>query len=115
LSMPTVAITSCFAGDWPILCDDVEEFVTGNRPAAVSEFGRVLATVLFADIVDSTRRASELGDQKWHRALDEHDRIARQIVAQHRGNLVKTTGDGILATFDGPGRSPLRIGVRGCG
>ncbi len=94
-----------FAGDWPTFCGDIEEFVTGNQGAVLSDFDRMLATVLFTDIVDSTRQVSELGDQKWHRALDEHDRIARRIVAQHRGNLVKTTGDGILATFDGPGRA----------
>ena len=71
----------------------------------VPDFDRVLATVLFTDIVNSTRRAAEMGDQAWRRVLDEHDRTAQQIVAQHRGNLVRTTGDGILATFDGPGRA----------
>jgi class 3 adenylate cyclase len=94
-----------FAGDQPTLCGDIQEFVTGGREPTSSEVDRVLATVLFTDIVDSTHRASEMGDQAWHRVLDEHDRIARKIVAQHRGKLVKTTGDGILATFDGPGRA----------
>jgi class 3 adenylate cyclase/pimeloyl-ACP methyl ester carboxylesterase len=94
-----------FAGDWPTLCSDIEEFVTGQRGTTVPNFDRVLATVLFTDIVDSTRRAAEIGDQAWHRVLDEHDRTAQQIVAQHRGNLVRTTGDGVLATFDGPGRA----------
>ena len=65
----------------------------------------VLATVLFTDIVDSTRRAAELGDQKWRGVLDSHDQLAKQSVERHRGTLVKTTGDGILATFDGPGRA----------
>jgi class 3 adenylate cyclase/pimeloyl-ACP methyl ester carboxylesterase len=94
-----------FAGDWPSLCGDIEEFVTGHRVTTVPDFDRVLATVLFTDIVNSTRRAAEMGDQAWRRVLDEHDRTAQQIVAQHRGNLVRTTGDGILATFDGPGRA----------
>jgi class 3 adenylate cyclase/pimeloyl-ACP methyl ester carboxylesterase len=94
-----------FAGDWPTLCGDIEEFVTGHRETTLSDFDRMLATVLFTDIVDSTRRASDMGDQLWRRLLDEHDRMAQQIVTQHRGNLIKTMGDGILATFDGPGRA----------
>jgi class 3 adenylate cyclase len=94
-----------FAGDWPTLCGDIEEFVTGNRGTTPPDFDRVLATVLFTDVVGSTRRAAEMGDQAWRRLLDEHDRTARRLVAQHRGTLVKTTGDGILATFDGPGRA----------
>ncbi|WP_349525675.1 adenylate/guanylate cyclase domain-containing protein [Bradyrhizobium sp. Rc2d] len=94
-----------FPGDRPRLCGDIEEFVTGHREATAPDFDRVLATVLFADIVDSTRRAAEMGDQAWRRMLDEHDQAAQRIVVQHRGNLVKTTGDGILATFDGPGRA----------
>ncbi|MET4296119.1 hypothetical protein ABIB06_001993 [Bradyrhizobium sp. LB8.2] len=92
-----------FPGDRPRLCGDIEEFVTGHRETTASDVNRVLATVLFADIVDSTRRAAEMGDQAWRRVLDEHDRAAQRIVVQHRGNLIKTTGDGILATFDGPG------------
>jgi class 3 adenylate cyclase len=60
---------------------------------------------MFTDIVDSTRSAAEMGDQQWRRLLDSHDRIAKQAVEKHRGNLIKTTGDGILATFDGPGRA----------
>lgn len=84
---------------------DIEEFVTGRREAVVDEVERVLATVLFTDIVDSTKQAVSLGDSNWHRLLDEHDKIARRAVEQHRGRLVKMTGDGILATFDGPGRA----------
>lgn len=93
-----------FPGDQARLCGDIEEFVTGFREAPAPDFDRVLATVLFTDIVDSTRRAAEIGDQAWRQLLDEHDQAAKQIVTQHRGNLIKTTGDGILATFDGPGR-----------
>jgi class 3 adenylate cyclase len=66
---------------------------------------RVLATVLFTDIVDSTRSSAEMGDWRWRNVLDDHDRLARQIVSQHRGNIIKMTGDGLLATFDGPSRA----------
>jgi class 3 adenylate cyclase/pimeloyl-ACP methyl ester carboxylesterase len=96
---------ACFAGACEGLIGDVEEFVTGHRDGAVSETDRVLATVLFTDIVGSTRMAVEVGDQRWHELLDRHDRLARQTVEKHRGNFVKSTGDGILATFDGPGRA----------
>ena len=92
-------------GDTDALVSDVEEFVTGARESSTSEFERVLATVLFTDIVDSTRSAASLGDQVWRRLLDNHDQLAIQIVAKHRGNLIKTTGDGVLTTFDGPGRA----------
>jgi class 3 adenylate cyclase/pimeloyl-ACP methyl ester carboxylesterase len=96
-----------FAGDMRSLSGDIEEFITGDRAATAAphDFDRVLATVLFTNIVGSTRRAAEAGDQVWRRLLEEHDRAARRAVAQHRGTLVKTTGDGILATFDGPGRA----------
>ena len=86
-----------------VVLGEIEEFLTGSRHAP--EPDRVLATVLFTDIVDSTKRAAEMGDHSWRRVLDEHDRTARQMVEKYRGNLVKTTGDGILATFDGPGRA----------
>jgi pimeloyl-ACP methyl ester carboxylesterase len=95
-----------FAGDTAALCGDIQEFVTGDRATAAPEdLDRVLATVLFTDIVGSTRRAADVGDHAWRRLLDEHDRTARRTVAHHRGTLVRTTGDGILATFDGPGRA----------
>jgi class 3 adenylate cyclase/pimeloyl-ACP methyl ester carboxylesterase len=96
---------ACFAGACEGLIGDIEEFVTGHRDGAVSETDRVLATVLFTDIVGSTRMAVEVGDQRWHELLDRHDRLAKQTVEKHRGNFVKSTGDGILATFDGPGRA----------
>jgi class 3 adenylate cyclase/pimeloyl-ACP methyl ester carboxylesterase len=83
---------------------DIEEFVTGHRQSSSDDLDRVLATVLFTDIVDSTRSAAEAGDKAWRRLLDSHDQLARQIVEKHRGTLVKSTGDGILATFDGPAR-----------
>ena len=82
--------------------DLIEEFLTGVRRAA--EPNRVLATVLFTDIVDSTKIASRLGDRRWRELLNTHDDVARQTVEEFGGRLVQTTGDGILATFDGPGR-----------
>jgi class 3 adenylate cyclase len=94
-----------WTGDTAPMLGDIEEFLTGQREHAAGDLERVLATVLFTDIVDSTRRAAELGDQKWRGVLDSHDRLALQAVERHRGTLVKTTGDGILATFDGPGRA----------
>ena len=66
---------------------------------------RVLATVLFTDIVDSTVLASELGDSRWRNVLDAHQRIASREIARYRGREVKFTGDGFLATFDGPARA----------
>ena len=94
-----------WTGDPENKLGDIEEFITGHRDHGTPEFERVLATVLFTDIVESTRSAAEMGDQRWHRLLDEHDELAQQIVDKHRGHLVKSTGDGILATFDGPGRA----------
>ena len=92
-------------GEVDAMLGDVEEFVTGHRESSVEDLERILATVLFTDIVDSTRNAVEKGDQQWRRLLDDHDRLARQTVEKHRGTLIKSTGDGILATFDGPGRA----------
>jgi class 3 adenylate cyclase len=94
-----------WSGDVEALLGDIEEFITGHRETESADLERILATVLFTDIVDSTRRAAEMGDQNWRRLLDSHDQLARQTVERHRGNLIKNTGDGILATFDGPGRA----------
>lgn len=94
------------AEHYPSMVADIEEFVTGTRPEPeVHDDERVLATVLFTDIVDSTARAGAMGDAAWRRLLDEHDRIVRRLVEQHRGRVVKSTGDGVLAIFDGPGRA----------
>jgi class 3 adenylate cyclase len=81
----------------------IEEFVTGTRPRARAD--RVLASVLFTDIVGSTERASELGDERWKELLAVHDGTAYRMIDDWRGELVKTTGDGVLARFDGPGRA----------
>jgi class 3 adenylate cyclase len=94
-----------WSGDVEAFLGDIEEFVTGSRDRSSVEIERVLATVLFTDIVDSTRSAAAMGDHAWRRLLDNHDQMARQTVEKFRGNLIKTTGDGILATFDGPGRA----------
>jgi class 3 adenylate cyclase len=82
--------------------DLIQQFLTGvHRPVEPS---RVLATVLFSDIVASTERAGRLGDRRWRELLNVHDELARRLVEEFGGRLVKTTGDGLLATFDGPGR-----------
>jgi pimeloyl-ACP methyl ester carboxylesterase len=94
-----------WVGDTEPMLGDIEEFITGHRDHGVIELERVLATVMFTDIVDSTRSAAAMGDQRWRRMLDDHDQLAQQMIGRHRGNLVKSTGDGILATFDGPGRA----------
>ncbi|MCA6100263.1 adenylate/guanylate cyclase domain-containing protein [Bradyrhizobium australafricanum] len=94
-----------WVGETEAMLGDIEEFVTGHRDGGDAELDRVLATVLFTDIVDSTRSAATMGDHRWRRLLDDHDQLAQQVVGRHRGHLVKSTGDGILATFDGPGRA----------
>jgi class 3 adenylate cyclase/pimeloyl-ACP methyl ester carboxylesterase len=91
-----------WVGDADGLLDEMEEFLTGARPAPTKE--RVLATVLFTDIVDSTRKAAELGDARWRELLSKHNSFARKEISRYRGREVKTTGDGFLATFDGPAR-----------
>lgn len=85
------------------LASDIEEFVTGARRPAHSD--RVLATVLFTDFVGSTPKLAEVGDEKWRQLLDEHDTIVARELDLHRGRMVNTTGDGVLATFDGPARA----------
>jgi len=87
------------------LVDEVEEFLTGTRASADPD--RLLATVLFTDIVDSTARAVEVGDTRWRALLDEHDSIVRQQLARFGGREIDTTGDGFLATFDRPGSAIL--------
>ncbi|MEX2557192.1 MAG: adenylate/guanylate cyclase domain-containing protein [Actinomycetota bacterium] len=81
----------------------LREFLTGAR--GEPDVDRVLATVLFTDIVNSTALAAEVGDRQWRRLLDRHDRTARAEVERYRGRFVKSTGDGLLATFDAPTRA----------
>jgi class 3 adenylate cyclase len=90
-------------GDVKSIINETEEFLTGHRHEHVPD--RVLATVLFTDIVDSTRRAAELGDRRWRELLERHDELTRADLARFQGREVKHTGDGFLATFDGPTRA----------
>jgi pimeloyl-ACP methyl ester carboxylesterase/class 3 adenylate cyclase len=92
-----------FIGNADRILDEVEEFLTGFRRAA--EHDRVLATVLFTDIVGSTQRAAVLGDAAWHELRDAHDAIVRSEIHRHRGREIDAAGDGFLATFDGPARA----------
>jgi class 3 adenylate cyclase len=92
-----------WAGDQDALVGEVQEFVTGARP--VTEPDRVLATILFTDIVGSTRLAAEHGDRAWRELLERHHALVRSELARFRGREVDTAGDGFLAVFDGPGRA----------
>ena len=92
-----------FLGDVDAIFDELQEFLTGARRNAAVD--RMLATVLFTDIVDSTRRVAELGDRRWRELLGEHDALVRRELERFRGREVKTVGDGFLATFDGPARA----------
>ncbi len=89
--------------DWRASFQEIAKFLTGAQPDMTDD--RVLATVLFTDIVDSTRRAAEIGDRDWHALLDAHDAVVRAQLARFRGREVSTAGDGFLATFDGPQRA----------
>jgi class 3 adenylate cyclase len=90
-------------GDSEAIVGEIEEFLTGARHDR--EPDRMLATVMFTDIVDSTRRAAELGDRPWRELLERHDALIRRGLERHRGREVKRTGDGFLVTFDGPARA----------
>jgi len=91
-----------WAGDQDAMLGEIEEFLTGTR--ADPEPDRVLSTVLFTDIVDSTRRAADLGDRQWHELVDEHHSRVRRQLGQFRGREIDTAGDGFFASFDGPAR-----------
>jgi class 3 adenylate cyclase len=92
-----------FFGDARI-AEEIDRFLGADAAAAVSD-DRVLASVLFTDLVDSTTMAARLGDQRWRAVLDDHDELVDHCLSRFRGRLVKSTGDGILATFDGPARA----------
>ncbi len=105
-------------GDVDTLTGEIEEFLTGRRQER--EPDRMLATVLFTDICRSTERAAEMGDSAWRRLLGHHDELVRRELARHRGREVKHTGDGFLATFDGPARgvrcaSAISRGIKSLG
>lgn len=100
------------------ILDEIEEFVTGTRREREPE--RMLATILFTDIVGSTERAATAGDREWRRLLERHDQLVRAELARHRGREIKQTGDGFFAAFDGPARavecaSAITTGVRPLG
>jgi class 3 adenylate cyclase len=107
-----------WVGDQDTLLDEVEEFLTGTRP--MREPNRVLATVLFTDLVGSTQRAAELGDRRWRELLDAHETAVRRELVRFGGREVDTAGDGVFATFDGPARAiraacAIRDSVRNLG
>jgi class 3 adenylate cyclase len=92
-----------FVGDQEAILDEIEEFLTGARHHA--EVDRVLATVLFTDMVGSTERSAALGDKRWSDLLEAHNRVMREELGRFRGHEVDTAGDGFFATFDGPARA----------
>jgi class 3 adenylate cyclase len=92
-----------FAGRADEILDEVEEFITGIRPVPVLD--RVLATILFIDIVGSTEQASAVGDRLWRESLNRYDELVHRHLGRFRGRYIKATGDGTLATFDGPARA----------
>jgi class 3 adenylate cyclase len=107
-----------FVGDTGPLLDAIEEFVTGRLPA--HEIDRVLATVLFTDVVGSTDQVAGMGDRRWSELLATHDGLTRAELERFRGREIRATGDGFLATFDGPGRAvrcacAIRDAVRAIG
>jgi class 3 adenylate cyclase len=107
-----------WVGDQDTLLDEIQEFVTGVRPAPAVD--RVLSTIMFTDIVGSTELAARLGDQGWKGLLEQHNALARKELSRFRGREEKMTGDGFFATFDGPARaircaSSIRDGVRPLG
>ena len=94
-----------FHGDWNTkgLPSEAVSFLAGEAPQSATD--RMLATVLFTDIVSSTETDVRVGDHRWRELLDQHEQVAMRRITRHRGRLVKTTGDGLLATFDGPARA----------
>ena len=96
-----------FLGDAESVVGELEEFLTGGRASAVRD--RVLATVLFTDICSSTETAARMGDRAWRDVLGEHDRLVGDVIERYAGRSVKSIGDGVLATFDGPARA-IRAG-----
>jgi class 3 adenylate cyclase len=97
------ADVAVFAGDSDAIVDAIEEFITGQPAVRVPD--RAFATVLMTDMVESTDLAVRLGHTRWRTVIDRHDAISRNIVERHGGEVVRTTGDGVLATFDGPERA----------
>jgi class 3 adenylate cyclase/pimeloyl-ACP methyl ester carboxylesterase len=103
VELPGRNVYHFFEPDWRASFQEIAEFLTGHQAEVPDD--RVLATVLFTDIVDSTRRAAQIGDRDWHALLDAHDAVVRSQLARFRGREVNTSGDGFLAMFDGPQRA----------
>ena len=97
-----------WVGDSESIVNEIQEFLTGEQPPI--EIDRVLATVLFTDIVDSTKRTAEMGDSRWKDVLDIHNAVMVKEINRFRGRAIRSTGDGYLAVFDGPGRA-IRCGT----
>jgi pimeloyl-ACP methyl ester carboxylesterase len=101
-------------GDQDAVLDEIEEFLTGTRPHPALD--RVLATVLFTDIVGSTELLADLGDRRWRALLDQHNAVVRRELGRFRGRELNTAGDGFLATFDGPARAvACAVSIRDAG
>lgn len=92
-----------WVGRADLVLDEIEEFLTGSRDRGHGN--RILATVVFTDIVGSTSRAAQLGDARWREVLERHEALVRRQLERYRGRAIKTMGDGFLATFDGPARA----------
>ena len=92
-----------WAGDQDSVLEEIQEFLTGERTTPEPE--RVIATVLFTDVVGSTERAAEIGDRAWRALIEKHDETIRGLLDRYRGQEIDTAGDGFFATFDGPARA----------
>jgi class 3 adenylate cyclase len=103
VELPGRNVTHFYEPDWRASFQEIAQFLTGEQADVVDD--RVLATVVFTDIVDSTRQAAKMGDRDWHALLDAHDAIVRSQLVRFRGREVNTSGDGFLAMFDGPQRA----------
>jgi class 3 adenylate cyclase len=103
VELPGRNVTHFYEPDWRESFQEIAQFLTGEQADVVDD--RVLATVVFTDIVDSTRQAAKMGDRDWHALLDAHDAIVRSQLVRFRGREVNTSGDGFLAMFDGPQRA----------
>jgi class 3 adenylate cyclase len=103
IELPDADCYPFYAGNSDPILDEIQEFLTGRRERP--EHDRTLATVLFTDIAGSTEQAARVGDAKWLNLRESHNVIIRQLLRQWRGQEVQTTGDGFLATFDGPARA----------
>jgi len=110
-NLPNATLVNCgsgghyyWSGDNVAIVGKIREFLSASKSNVQAE-NRVLATVLFTDIVGSTDKLSDVGDAAWRSTLDRHDSLSRDLVELHHGNLIRSTGDGVLATFDSPGRA----------